>query len=442
VSVGTPPAGRGVSSRAGRSLPRLLTGLGERPMASLASHLDAHGPLPDLRRRAGAWVAEQVQEAGLRGRGGAAFPVARKLRAVSSRTGATVVLANGAEGEPASRKDRVLLRELPHLVLDGVSVAAHAVGAREAVIAVSEADVRGARGIEQAVRERQQAGLSGDPGFTLMPTPESFISGQETALVNWANAGLAKPTFTGARPFERGIQRMPTLVQNVETLAHLALIARHGPDWFRALGTPADPGSALVTVVGQVGAPGVYEIEHGTPLEQLLEMVGAPARPTGLLLGGYFGSWLEGERIPELRLSPGELSAHGASLGAGVVAVLGPDACPVAETARVTDYLASQSAGQCGPCVHGLAAVADVVQRLAAGLATAAERMDLSRWIGELPGRGACQHPDGAVRFLSSALRVFADEFADHAHHGPCQLCAAPAVLPVAPTHPVRRLAA
>ena len=426
----------------GHSLPRLLAGVGERPMSSLDSHLDVHGPLPDLRRRSGAWLAERVEEAGLRGRGGAAFPVARKLRAVSSRTGAKVVLANGAEGEPASRKDRVLLRELPHLVLDGLSLAAHAVGAKEAIIAVSEADARGAEGIEQAVGQRQQAGLAGDPVFTLMPTPESFVSGQETALVNWANAGLAKPTFTGPRPFERGIHRRPTLVQNVETLAHLALIARHGPRWFRALGTPADPGSALVTVAGQVDAPGVYEIEHGTSAPQLLDMVGAPARLTGLLLGGYFGSWVEPGSIGELRLSPGQLSPFGASLGAGVVAVLGPESCPVAETVRVTDYLASQSAGQCGPCVHGLTAVADTVQRLASGLATAAERMDLSRWLGELPGRGACHHPDGAVRFLSSSLHVFADEFADHARHGACEMCAAQAVLPVAPTHPVERLAA
>jgi NADH:ubiquinone oxidoreductase subunit F (NADH-binding) len=376
-------------------------------------------------------VLELAEEAGLRGRGGAAFPVSRKLSAVGARRGAKVVLANGAEGEPASKKDRVLLREAPHLVLDGVAVAAHAVGAEEAIVAVSEADARGARGIEEAARQRAAAGPPNDPRFTLMSVPEAFVTGQETALINWANSGEAKPTFTGPRPFERGIQRLPTLVQNVETLAHLALIARHGPSWFRALGTPADPGSALVTVAGQVGAPGVYEIEHGTSAEQLLDTVGAPEQPAGLLIGGYFGSWVEPAVIPELQLSPQQLAAHGASLGAGVIAVLGPEACPVAETRRVADYLASQSAGQCGPCAHGLPAVADVVQRLAGGTATSPERMDLKRWLGELPGRGACHHPDGAVRFISSALRVFAAEFADHARRGPCNRCSGPAILPV-----------
>jgi NADH:ubiquinone oxidoreductase subunit F (NADH-binding) len=400
-------------------------------MSSIDHHLDAHGPLPDLRHRGPGWVLELTEEAGLRGRGGAAFPVSRKLAAVGARRGAKVVLANGAEGEPASKKDRVLLREAPHLVLEGVAVAAHAVGAEEAIVAVSEADARGARGIEEAVRQRAACGLPSDPRFTLMQVPEAFVTGQETALINWANSGDAKPTFTGPRPFERGIQRLPTLVQNVETLAHLALIARHGPTWFRALGTPADPGSALVTVAGQVRAPGVYEIEQGTSAEQLLDTVGAPERPAGLLIGGYFGSWVDPAVIGELQLSPQQLAAHGASLGAGVIAVLGSEACPVAETRRVVDYLASQSAGQCGPCAHGLPAVADVVQRLACGTATSSERMDLTRWLGELPGRGACHHPDGTVRFVSSALRVFAAEFADHARRGPCDRCSAPAVLPV-----------
>jgi NADH:ubiquinone oxidoreductase subunit F (NADH-binding) len=341
------------------------------------------------------------------------------------------VLANGAEGEPASKKDRALLREVPHLVLDGIAVAARSVGADEAVVAVGEYDARGAQGIEEAIRERGQAGLDIDPRVAVMRTPESFISGQETALINLANTGLALPTFVGPRPFERGVQRLPTLVQNVETLAHIGLIARHGAAWFRQLGTPSDPGSAVVTVSGHVRAPGVYEIDQGMPLTQLLDTVGAPEQLAGVLIGGYFGSWVEPDALPELRLSPGDLAQHGASLGAGVIAVLGEQACPVAETSRVADYLASQSAGQCGPCAHGLPAVADAVQRLATGTATHADRMNLERWLTELPGRGACQHPDGAVRFLVSSLRVFASQFAAHAREGVCPRCRRPGVLPV-----------
>jgi NADH:ubiquinone oxidoreductase subunit F (NADH-binding) len=411
-------------------------------MAELAHHLDVHGPLPELRHRAPRSIIELLEQAGLRGRGGAAFPVARKLGAVASRGGPRIVLANGSEGEPASKKDRVLLRELPHLVLDGVAVAARAVGADEAIVAVCESDGRGARGIEQALRERRQARVPDDPRFSLLRTPAGFISGQETALISWANAGLAQPMFIGPRPSERGVRRLPTLVQNVETLAHIALIARHGVRWFRELGEPADPGSVLLTVSGAVRAPGVYEIEQATPLAQVLEIVGAQRRPTGVLIGGYFGSWIAPEEISEVALGLDHLRRRGAMLGAGVIVVLGDQACPVAETSRVADYLAGESAGQCGPCANGLPAIADAVQRLATGVASREDRIDLERWLTELPGRGACQHPDGAIRFLASSLRVFATEFADHGRHGPCDRCARPPVLPVERRRQPERLAA
>ena len=413
------------------SLPRLLLGVGQLPMAHLSRHVDVHGPLPDLRRRSPGAIQQCIEESGLRGRGGAAFPVARKLAAVAGRRGPKVVLANGSEGEPASKKDRALLREAPHLVLDGIAIAASAVGAEEAVVAICESDERGARGIENALRERREAGLAGDPRFAVMRTPETFISGQETALINWANSGPAVPTFVGPRPFERGVQRLPTLVQNVETMAHIGLILRHGAGWFRELGTDADPGSTLVTVAGDVAAPGVYEIEQGMTLGQLLATVEAEARPSGVLIGGYFGSWIDPVAHPEVRLSPGDLARHGASLGAGVIAVLGERSCPVAETSSVADYLAGQSAGQCGPCANGLPAVADAIQRLATGTATRDDRMDLERWLTELPGRGACHHPDGAVRVLKSSLGLFADRFAAHARHGQCPSCRGRRVLPV-----------
>jgi NADH:ubiquinone oxidoreductase subunit F (NADH-binding) len=426
----------------GDSLPRILVGVGQQPMADLQHHLDAHGPLPELRRRTPESLVALVEQTGLRGRGGAAFPVARKLAAVAVRRQPKIVLANGAEGEPASKTDRALLREVPHLVLDGIAVAAIAVGADEAIVAVGETDTRGVRGIEEALRQRQHTGLSVDPRIAVRRVPEGFVSGQETALINWANTGLAVPTFVGPRPFERGVQRLPTLVQNVETLAHIGLIARHGADWFKELGTPSDPGSALLTVSGHVASPGVYEIEQGMSLPQLLETVGAEPRPTGVLIGGYFGSWVPPDEIPNLRLDPGDLGRHGASLGAGVLAVLGDEACPVAETWRVANYLAGESAGQCGPCARGLPAIADAVQRLATGTATGGDHADLQRWLTELPGRGACQHPDGAVRFIRSALRVFAQDFADHSRNGRCPRCRQPGVLPVGPARSRELLAA
>ena len=412
-------------------LPRLLLGVGDREPARLDSHLDLHGPLPDLRRYAPAQLIEQIDSAGLRGRGGASFPVARKLRSVASRSGRKVLLVNGAEGEPASKKDRVLLRELPHLVLDGVTVAARAADVSEAVLTVPETDERGIRSLERAIDERLRAGVRGEPRILLVLTPKRYIAGQEMALINFVNTGAAVPTF-GPRPFERGVDGRPTLVQNVETLAHLALIARHGAGWFRQLGPADDPGSALITVSGAVGAPGVYEIEHGTPLSDVLAGAGAgaDAGTRAVLVGGYFGGWIDARYVPRVLLERGSLSSFGTTLGAGVIAVLGEGGCGVAETTRVADYFAAEGAGQCGPCVHGLGAIADTVQRLASGTAPARARADVERWCGELPARGACAHPDGAVRFVASAMRTFSDEFDDHAVHGPCHRCASSVVLP------------
>jgi NADH:ubiquinone oxidoreductase subunit F (NADH-binding) len=411
------------------ALPRLLSGIDDRPMAEVDAHLDVHGELPDLRKWAPGQILELVEQAGLLGHGGASFPTAMKLRAVASRRRPKIVVANGTEGEPLSKKDRVLLRELPHLVLDGAAIVARAVGAGEAIIAVSKRDDRSAKSLALAVRERRKAGLRGDPRFELFAAPDRWLSGQETALVNLLNGGPAKPT-AGPRPFERGVRRRPTLVQNVETLAHLALIARYGADWFRQFGTAHDPGSTLVTVSGALDAPGVYEIDRAMTLEELLQTAAVDEPLTAVLIGGYFGTWLPAAEIPGVRLAAEHLAQHGASLGAGVIVALGNSACPVAETVRIADYFASQNAGQCGPCVNGLNAIADTIHQLATGTSTPHAYTDLKRWTSLLPQRGACQHPDGAARFISSALRVFADQFDDHAQHGPCERCSHPPVLP------------
>lgn len=404
-------------------LPRLLAGVGERSMTHLDEHLDVHGAPLDLRAWAPRQLIELVEMAGLRGHGGASFPVATKMRAVASRRSAAVVVGNGSEGEPASKKDRVLMRELPHLVLDGAAVAARAVDAKEAIIAVADDDDRSRRSLRLALHERRNARSPGDPQFELFRVTPRYVSGQESALVNAINGGPGLPTFTPPRPFERGVRRKPTLIQNVETLAHVALLARYGAGWFRELGTSCDPGSALATLSGARTAPGVYEIAHGMPLSELLEAAGVDDDLTAVLVGGYFGTWLPAAVIPTIRLSAECLADHGATLGAGVIVALGANACPVAETRRIADFFAQEGAGQCGPCVNGLDAIADSVHNLSAGTASAQEYAALQRWLAELPRRGACQHPDGAVKFISSSLRTFAVEFADHARHGPCERC-------------------
>ena len=321
-----------------------------------------HGPLPEVRRRDRASLIDLVDRSGLRGHGGAAFPTARKLEAVASRRGAKVVVANGTEGEPASKKDRVLLREAPHLVLDGVEVAAQAVGARDAIVAISERDDRSYAALNDALDERADARVS----LEIFCAPECYLAGQESALINLLNGGEAKPSF-GARPYERGVARRPTLVQNVETLAHVALIARHGADWFRAIGTDRGPGLGARHDRRRGRASGrVRDRARHRARRTAGDRRAANAHLRAVLVGGYFGTWLAAEpRSTARRLSSDDLSRLGAALGAGVIFALGANGCAVAETSRIADYFAAESAGQCGPCVNGLGAIADTVQQIA-----------------------------------------------------------------------------
>jgi NADH:ubiquinone oxidoreductase subunit F (NADH-binding) len=432
-----------VREQPARALPRLLAGIPACGAMTLEQHLALHGEIPlaggrrrrEAREHAAALI-DEVQRAGLLGRGGAAFPTAAKMRAVASVRRRAIVVVNAAEGEPASLKDRALLELVPHLVLDGGVLAAHAVGADEVIVCACESTGAGVQSIAAAIEERDRlAGRA--PRLRLATVPDHYVAGQETALVNHLNGAPARPTFTPPMPFQQGVARRPTLVNNAETLAHLALIARHGAPWFRQLGTPTQPGSALVTLSGPVAHPGVYEIEHGASLSSLITAAGGTtARPRAALLGGYAGSWIAAEHLHDVALSNEHLAPYGATLGAGVALLLSELACPVAETARLARWLAGQSTRQCGPCMHGLDALAASVEQIAAGSANAAAGQHIGRLASLVARRGACGHPDGAVNVILSAVEAFQTQFAQHARHGPCDACTRPAELPL-PTRPV-----
>ncbi len=421
---------------AAKTLPRLLRGIREDRALSLSEHVHVHGPLPGPagrgRRHArshGEALIEEVAQAGLLGRGGAAFPAATKLRAVAAARGRAIVVANGTEGEPASLKDQTLLEMLPHLVIDGAIVAAEAVAADAAVLATCELAGEGA--LARAIEERERDPAHHGPHLQLVTVPSHYVAGQESALVAYLNGGAAKPTFTPPLPFQQGVARRPTLVSNVETLAHMALIARHGAAWFRELGMPSQPGSALVTLSGAVRHPGVYEIEHGASLSSLIEAGGgATGGLRGALLGGYSGSWVDAGRLPAVALSDEHLAPHAAALGAGVVLLLSAHACPVAETARLAAWLADQSARQCGPCVHGLNELAGTLAAVVQGAARDKPGQRLDRLAALISRRGACGHPDGAVNVVFSALQTFRAEFGEHARGGACEACGRPPELP------------
>ena len=342
-----------------------------------------------------------------------------------------IVVANGVEGEPASHKDSLLMRINPHLVLDGAAAAAAAVGARTIVIAVNRSATSAHASLAGAIAERARSGRR--ERFELVTPPDRFVAGEETALVQWLNGGPAKPAFVPPRPYERGVRGRPTLVQNVETLANIALIARHGPDWFRELGSDAEPGSMLVTLGGAVGRPGIAELESGPPAAGRARALAAtstqPRRQcssAATSAPGYRSPRHSTHRSPRPGCEP-----LGASLGARSLTVLPHATCGVAETARLAAYLAGESAGQCGPCVFGLSAIADALRSIAACDADAGDALKRLRRIApQVTGRGACAHPNGATRLVASALTVFRDELAHHLA-GHCTARSSDPVLPI-----------
>jgi NADH:ubiquinone oxidoreductase subunit F (NADH-binding) len=401
------------------TLPRLLApDAGLAPMPAFAGE-DGRDRLIDL-----------VDQAGLRGRGGAGFPTGRKLRAVAAGQKEPVVVVNGCESEPASRKDKVLLAYAPRLVLDGAALAAHAVGATRVVVCVE----RGTGLAGTLAREIAQR-FRGPVRWQVKEVPRRYVASEETSLVHFVNTGEARPLAVPPRPFQRGVDGRPTLVDNVETLGHLALVASHGPDWFRAVGTPTDPGSTLVTVGGAVHRPGVYEISPGTTLRSVLDAAGGAAEPLGAaLVGGYFGTWVPMPEGWQLPLSHDRTGPAGTTLGAGAIVALPAGSCGLAETARVVRYLAEESARQCGPCMFGLPAVASDLAAVAAGRPDPDAYPRLSGRLAVIAGRGACRHPDGATRLAASALEAFADDLRAHLAGRPCAGLARQPLLPL-PQH-------
>ena len=346
-------------------------------------------------------LLDAVEAAGLTGRGGAGFPVWRKMRAASASSRVTLI-GNAAEGEPASAKDRTLLAKVPHLVLDGLQLAAEAVSAADVVLYLPAAAVPA---VQALVRQRH----SGDRyAVRLVPVRPSFVAGQETAVASAVAGGRPIPRDGLVRLVDRGV-----LVQNVETLAHLALIARYGPGWFRAVGTPDEPGTFLATVSGAVGMPGVYEVAHGTPLGDLLGRAGGVTEPLrAVLVGGFHGAWVP--PLPDLAISRSALRGYDATPGAGVVVALRESTCGLLAASHIATYLAGERVGQCGPCENGLPRMAGTLERLAHRDRDPSLPAQVERLARLVTGRGACRHPDGTARFVRSTMRFFADEVDRH----------------------------
>jgi NADH:ubiquinone oxidoreductase subunit F (NADH-binding) len=358
---------------------------------------DILAPLPSVAHG----FIDEIERSRLVGRGGASFPVATKWRAVEQRSrGRAVVVVNGAEGEPQSKKDRILMTIRPNLVLDGAFIAARVLRARRVILYIGERHSAARDSMLRALARRSEP-ERGIVSFSA--APERYVAGAEAAVIHFLNDGVATPTNIPPYPFELGVEGAPTLVQNVETLAHIATLARTGDA----------PNSTLITLVGGVTRPGVLEVDSRTTITEAINQSGGLTEPVrAVLVGGYFGTWMQPEQAWGLRLDP-----SASRLGCGVIGVLPSSRCAVCEVAAIMRYLAAESSAQCGPCFFGLRALADACTRIVDQGSNSEVLERLLRWSAEVRGRGACKHPDGAAMFLSSALQVFAGEFATHRPH-------------------------
>lgn len=417
------------------SATRLLAGMERTPAPDdLETHLRRFGTIPLWTGRS---FVDELQSSGLRGRGGGWFPAAAKWRSVR-RSGLRqpVVVANGAEGEPASAKDRFLLTHRPHLVLDGAVLAATTVGADRVILYVARS-VAGA--VASAVEERRRR----QPDrchLEVVTAPDRYLAGQESAAVNVLNDRAAVPSFVALHPVrQRGVSGRPTLVQNVETLAHAALIARFGSTWFRSVGSQESPGTTLLSVTRDRRGPRILEARLGVPLGDALGVVCEDRSSIqAILLGGYGGGWLPVKTALAMPLTQESARQCGSSVGAGVVALLPTGTCPLLEVSRVVRYMEREGAGQCGPCVNGLGALARVLDLLARRPSALPRDLTIVSALCDLvAGRGACAHPDGVVRFVRSAFVVFDEHVSLHLRRGPCR-DSSPPFLPV-PSRPLFR---
>ncbi len=395
-------------------LPRVLQGATDRPL-TLAQHEAMWGqwrPRRDL--------LDELDRAGLTGRGGAAFPTATKARLLRDQHARKkFVVVNAMEGEPASHKDATIAQSNPHLVLDGALSLATAIGASHIALCVAREKASMVNHFERALRERERRGSLGVVVEIHTP-PGRYIAGEESALVHWLDDNETLPQYRPQRPSILRIGRAPVLVDNAETHAHVGLITRWGAEWFRSIGTAQSPGSMVVSVSGAVTRPVVLEIALGTPLAEVLAAARADTDPQAVLLGGYGGSFLSAEHL-STPMANEVLRPLGASVGAGVIVVIPRAACGITETHNIVRWMAHESARQCGPCAFGLPALAeDLAQLVTGGRDAAAALTRMSERSDVIEGRGGCRHPDGVVRLLRSALQVFAADAHRHAAGQPC----------------------
>jgi NADH:ubiquinone oxidoreductase subunit F (NADH-binding) len=432
---GSPLVGEAVSRATGAAVARLGEHNGlllagppaSAGLESFAHHVRRLGPSPPASAQD---VRAAIRASGLQGRGGGAFPLWRKVQTALDAPGEPLLVINCSESEPASRKDWILCSFRPHTLLEGAAAIARASESTRVVIHLHGDSIEPTAALRRALHER--GAVAGDPEWQLSSGPGGYVSGEASAVARFLHQGVALPVFNAVPLAHRGPTGRPTIVTNAETAAQVAVLLRVGAPAWRAAGSDDSPGSRLLTLVGSVPAPHtVVELVGPSTIGELLQDAGVPAAPLAVLIGGYEGVWIPGDVAWQTPIEPAALSCVGAAIGCGLIGVLPHGACGLTETARITRYLAGESAGQCGPCRHGLPLLGELFERLAKGAAGRRALRRMRHTASALPGSGACAHPDGVARLVLSALGVFDDDVVRHRAGKPCHGADHPPVFPM-----------
>jgi NADH-quinone oxidoreductase subunit F len=379
---------------------------------------DADGALERARSLAPDEVVAIVERSGLRGRGGAGFPLAQKLRA--TRTAATLagspyVVANAYDADPDSPLSRTLIERKPDLVLDGIAIAAAVVGATQAYLYLHPEATKTRASAEAALAKRD-----GDVKIELALGPGGFMGGEESALLAVLENKRAMARQRPPWPAEQGIALRPTLVSSAETLAALPPIVRDGPESFRVAGTAGSRGTKLVSVTGSVASPGVYEVAFGTTLGEVIQTAGGVTTALkGIHVGGPTGGILNASRS-SVRLDYEELRAAGTHLGSGQVRAIPESVCIVNEAARLFAYLAKETCAICVPCRVGTKRVGGILEGIYSGLG----REDDLPWLGELADHlhdfSLCGFGITSASIIRTTMSEFAEDYRAHIADGRC----------------------
>ncbi len=412
------------------------------PITSLDAYLATGGRagVEAAQRMGPAATIETITRAGLRGRGGGGFPTGRKWAGIAGQTGSRrYVVCNGAEGEPGTFKDRALLRANAYQFVEGVIIAAFAVGADEAFICLKASFERELAAVTRAVQEMQSAGICTECTVNIVAGPDEYLFGEEKAMLEVIEGKPPLPRWFA--PYEHGLFATgpvegwesgasrprtggsnPTLVNNVETLSNVPHILANGADWYRSMGTAESPGTVVATVVGDVVAPDVGEVELGTPLRAVIDAVGSgvgAGRSVKAVFSGVANPVVTADQL-DVPLSYEGFSAIGSGMGAAGFIVYDDSACMVDTAYRMSRFLYIESCGQCPPCKIGSGEITSILERIETGAGEDTDIANIEGWLTRVTDANRCYLGMEERLVVSSVLHAFSEEFVEHIEQHAC----------------------